>query len=56
MFSASEQLNRLRAVERAAHVRLDHPNRTCPATDEVIKVAEEHWKEAAESLRNFQEV
>jgi hypothetical protein len=56
MFSASEELNRLRAVERAAHVRLDRLNRTCPATDEVIKVAEEHWKEAAESLRNFKKI
>jgi hypothetical protein len=42
-------------VERAAHARLDRFNRTCPATDEVIKVAEEYWKEAAESLRDFQE-
>jgi len=55
MFPASEELNRLKAVERAAHARLDRLNRTCPATGEVIKVAEEYWKEAAESLRDFQE-
>jgi hypothetical protein len=53
MFPAIEELNRLKAVERAAHARLDRLNRT--ATDEVIKVAEEYWKEAAESLRDFQE-
>jgi len=55
MFPASEELNRLKAVERAAHARLDRLSRTCPATDEVIKVAEEYWKEAVESLRDFQE-
>jgi hypothetical protein len=54
MFPAIEEVNRLKAVERAAHARLDRLNRTCPATDEVIKVAEEYWKEAAESLRDFQ--
>jgi len=37
MFPAIEELNRLKAVERAAHARLDRLNRTCPATDEVIK-------------------
>jgi hypothetical protein len=55
MFPAIEELNRLKAVERAAYARLDRLNRTCPAIDEVIKVAEEYWKEAAESLRDFQE-
>ena len=55
MFPAIEELNRLKAVERAAHARLDRLSRTCPATDEVIKVAEEYWKEAVESLRDFQE-
>jgi hypothetical protein len=55
MFPAIEELNRLKAVERAAHARLDRLNRTCPVTDEVIKVVEEYWKEAAESLRDFQE-
>ena len=56
MFPEIEELNRLKAVERATHARLDRLNRTCPASDEVIKVAEEYWKEAAESLRDFQEV
>jgi hypothetical protein len=55
MFPANEELNRLKAVERAAHARLDRLSRTCPATDEVIKVAEEYWKEAVESLRDVQE-
>lgn len=55
MFLAIEELNRLKAVERAAHARLDRLSRTCPPTDEVIKVAEEYWQEAAESLRDFQE-
>jgi hypothetical protein len=54
MFPADEELNRLKAVERAAHARLDRLSRTCSATDEVI-VAEEYWKEAVESLRDFQE-
>jgi hypothetical protein len=44
-----------RLFARAAHARLDRLNRTCPETDEVIKVVEEYWKEAAESLRDFQE-
>jgi hypothetical protein len=56
MIPEIEELNRLKAVERAAHARLDRLNRTCPASDEVIKVAKEYWKEAAESLRDFQEV
>jgi len=55
MFPANEELNRLKAAERAAHARLDRLNRACPASDEVIKVAEVYWKEAAESLRDFQE-
>ena len=55
MFPANEEVNRLRAVERAAHARLDRLNRMSLATEEVIKVAEEYWKEAAESLRDFQE-
>jgi hypothetical protein len=54
MFPAIEELNRLKAVERAAHARLDRLNRVS-GDDEVIKVAEEYWKEAAESLRDFQE-
>ena len=55
MFPANEEVNRLKAVERAAHARLDRLNRMGLATDEVITVAEEYWKEAAESLRDFQE-
>jgi hypothetical protein len=55
MFPANEEVNRLRAVERAAHARLDRLNRMGLATEEVIKVAEEYWKEAAESLHDFQE-
>jgi hypothetical protein len=48
-------VNRLKAVERAAHARLDRLNRMGLATDEVIKVAEKYWKETVESLRDFQE-
>ena len=55
MFLENEEVNRLKAVERAAHARLDRLNRMGLATEEVIKVAQEYWKEAAESLRDFQE-
>jgi len=53
MFPAIEELNRLKAVERAAQARVDRLNRTCPATDEVIKVAEEYWKEAEKAFATF---
>lgn len=49
------ELGRLRAVERAAKARLDRLVRVSSGSDEVVRTAENLWKEAAETVRDWQE-
>jgi hypothetical protein len=50
------ELQRLGAIEKAAHARYLRLSRRGggPALDEVIKIAEDLWKDAAEAVRNYQ--
>jgi hypothetical protein len=51
------ELQRLKEAEEAAHaryLRLSRPGGV-PALAEVIKIAEDLWKEAAEAVRRYQE-
>jgi hypothetical protein len=48
------ELGRLKAVERAAKARLDRLRKLSSGTDEVMRLAEDLWKEAAETVREWQ--